>query len=172
MHDRFVSILMGSESDLSLVKYTVDILKSFEIKTEVKIASAHRTPDLLAEYIEDAQKRGVMVFICAAGLAAHLAGAVAARTVRPVIGIPVDGGPLNGVDALYSTVQMPGGIPVATVAIGRAGAKNAAYLAAQIMALTDPVVEAKVLLDRENAKTAVIKKNDTLDQYFNDKPAP
>lgn len=172
MHDRFVSILMGSESDLSLIKYTVDILKSFEIKTEVKIASAHRTPDLLAEYIEDAQKRGVMVFICAAGLAAHLAGAVAARTVRPVIGIPVDGGPLNGVDALYSTVQMPGGIPVATVAIGRAGAKNAAYLAAQIMALTDPVVEAKVLLDRENAKTAVIKKNDTLDQYFNDKPAP
>ena len=166
MHSSFVAILMGSDSDLPLIKLTVDILRSFEIEIEVRIMSAHRTPDLLAQYVEDAQKRGAAVFICAAGLAAHLAGAVASRTVRPVIGIPVDSGPLSGIDALCSTVQMPGGIPVATVAIGRAGARNAAYLAAQILALSDPVVEAKLLLDRENVKTAVIRKNDTLEQCF------
>ena len=166
MHSSFVAILMGSDSDLPLIKLTVDILRSFEIEIEVRILSAHRTPDLLAQYVEDAQKRGAAVFICAAGLSAHLAGAVASRTVRPVIGIPVDSGPLSGIDALCSTVQMPGGIPVATVAIGRAGARNAAYLAAQILALSDPVVEAKLLLDRENVKTAVIRKNDTLEQCF------
>ena len=167
MTERFVSILMGSDSDLPLVQHTIDILKSFEIKTEVKVASAHRTPDVVAEYVTDAQKRGAQVFICAAGLAAHLAGAVAARTTNPVSGIPVDGGPLNGVDALYSTVQMPGGIPVATVAVGKAGAKNAAYLAAQIMALADPQLKQKVEADRAKAQQEVIAKDLALQQKLN-----
>lgn len=167
MQEKFVSILMGSDSDLPLVQNTIEILKSFAIKVEVKIASAHRTPDVVAQYIDDAQNRGAQVFICAAGLAAHLAGAVAARTIRPVIGIPVDGGPLNGVDALYSTVQMPGGIPVATVAIGKAGAKNAAYLAAQIMAISDKELEQKVLQDREQSKLAVMEKDAKLQEKLN-----
>ena len=120
MAEQFAVIIMGSDSDLPLVKNTLDVLSGFGIKYEARVASAHRTPDVVSSYVQDAEKRGAAVFICAAGLAAHLAGAVAARTTRPVIGIPVDGGPLNGVDALYSTVMMPGGIPVATVAVGKA----------------------------------------------------
>lgn len=162
MSERFVAIIMGSDSDLPLVKNTIDILKGFNIKTEVRVASAHRTPDVVASYVTEAQERGCQVFICAAGLAAHLAGAVAARTIRPVIGIPVDGSPLNGVDALYSTVMMPGGIPVATVAVGKAGAKNAAYLAAQIMAVSDKELEALVLADRQKAAAEVMKKDKDL----------
>lgn len=162
MSNNFVAIIMGSNSDFPLVKNTIDILDGFGIKSEVKVASAHRTPDVVSNYVQDAQKRGCSVFICAAGLAAHLAGAVAARTIRPVIGIPVDCGPLSGVDALYSTVMMPGGIPVATVAVGKAGAKNAAYLAAQIMACSDKDLEAKVLADRENAAKAVMKADEEL----------
>ncbi|SPT69220.1 N5-carboxyaminoimidazole ribonucleotide mutase [Anaerobiospirillum thomasii] len=162
MSERFVAIIMGSDSDLPLVKNTIDILKGFNIKTEVRVASAHRTPDVVASYVTEAQERGCQVFICAAGLAAHLAGAVAARTIRPVIGIPVDGGPLNGVDALYSTVMMPGGIPVATVAVGKAGAKNAAYLAAQIMAVSDKELEALVLADRQKAAAEVMQKDKDL----------
>lgn len=162
MSERFVAIIMGSDSDLPLVKNTIDILKGFNIKTEVRVASAHRTPDVVASYVTEAQERGCQVFICAAGLAAHLAGAVAARTIRPVIGIPVDGGPLNGVDALYSTVMMPGGIPVATVAVGKAGAKNAAYLAAQIMAVSDKELEALVLADRQKAAAEVMQKDKAL----------
>ena len=142
---RFVTIMMGSDSDLPLVENTINVLKGFNIKTQVRVASAHRTPDEAAAIVEKAEAEGCQVFICAAGLAAHLAGAVAARTTRPVIGIPCDGGPLSGVDALYSTVQMPGGIPVATVAIGKAGAKNAGYLAAEIMALADPELGARCL---------------------------
>ena len=130
MSKAFVAILMGSDSDLPLLENTMSILKEFGIPYEARVASAHRTPDVVSEYVKDAENRGCAVFIGAAGLAAHLAGAIAARTTRPVIGIPCDGGPLSGVDALYSTVQMPGGIPVATVAVGKAGAKNAAYLAA------------------------------------------
>ena len=162
MSERFVAIIMGSDSDLPLVKNTIDILKGFNIKTEVRVASAHRTPDVVASYVTEAQERGCQVFICAAGLAAHLAGAVAARTIRPVIGIPVDGGPLNGVDALYSTVMMPGGIPVATVAVGKAGAKNAAYLAAQIMAVSDKELEALVFADRQKAAAEVMQKDKDL----------
>ncbi|HIV15739.1 MAG TPA: 5-(carboxyamino)imidazole ribonucleotide mutase [Candidatus Avisuccinivibrio pullicola] len=158
----FVAILMGSDSDLPLVENTLNVLKSFDIAYEVKVASAHRTPDVVATYVADAERRGCQVFICAAGLAAHLAGAVAARTLRPVIGIPVDGGPLNGVDALYSTVMMPGGIPVATVAVGKAGARNAGYLAAQIMAVADPSLFEKVKAEREQAARAVIARDEAL----------
>ena len=162
----FVASLMGSDSDLPLLENTMAVLKGFGIKYEVTVASAHRTPDEVCAYVTDAEKRGCAVFIGAAGLAAHLAGAIAARTTRPVIGIPCDGGPLSGVDALYSTVQMPGGIPVACVAVGKAGAKNAAYLAAQIMALSDPALDALVKADRQKAKEAVIAKNQALQEKF------
>lgn len=164
MTKAFVSILMGSDSDLPLLENTMSILKGFCIPFEANVASAHRTPDVVSEYVTDAEKRGCAVFIGAAGLAAHLAGAIAARTTRPVIGIPCDGGPLSGVDALYSTVQIPCGIPVATVAVGKAGAKNAAYLAAQIIALTDKDIDAKVKADRQNAALEVMKKDAALQE--------
>ncbi len=160
----FVAILMGSDSDLPLVENTINVLKNFKIKYEVKVTSAHRTPQVTHDYVTDAEKRGCGVFICAAGLAAHLAGAVAANTIRPVIGIPVDCGPLSGVDALYSTVMMPGGIPVATVAVGKAGAKNAGYLAAQILALTDASIAEAVKADREKSANDVIAKDKALQE--------
>lgn len=159
MSERFVAVMMGSDSDLPLLKNTIKILKDFKIRCEVRVASAHRTPDEVKAFVRDAEQRGCQVFIAAAGLAAHLAGAVAARTTRPVIGIPCDGGSLHGVDALYSTVQMPGGIPVATVAVGSAGAKNAAYLAAEIMALSDPELDARVKAERRAAAEKIKEKN-------------
>ncbi len=133
----FVAVLMGSDSDLPVMQSALEVLDRFGIAREVKVTSAHRTPLSTREYIEDAEARGCAVFIAGAGMAAHLAGAVAASTCKPVIGVPVDAGSLGGLDALLSTVQMPGGIPVATVAIGKAGARNSAYLAAQILALGD-----------------------------------
>lgn len=147
----FVAILMGSDSDLPVMKSTLDTLTGFGVPHEVRISSAHRTPHETAAYVQDAEQRGCAIFIAAAGLAAHLAGAVAAHTTRPVIGVPMEGGPLNGFDALLSTVQMPGGVPVASVAIGKAGAKNAAYLATQILALQDSELARRLKDDR--AKT-------------------
>jgi len=151
----FVAVLMGSDSDLPVMQTTLDTLTSLGVTWEVKITSAHRTPANTMEYVRSAEERGCRVFVAAAGLAAHLAGAVAAHTTWPVIGVPMDGGPLNGFDALLSTVQMPGGIPVACVAIGKAGAKNAAYLAAQMLALADPALAQK-LKDERAANTAQI----------------
>lgn len=148
MSPPFVAILMGSDSDLPVVQTAVDVLKSLKIPLEVKITSAHRTPEATHAYVRDADKRGCAVFIAAAGMAAHLAGTVAALTLKPVIGIPMEVS-LQGLDALLSTVQMPGGIPVATVAIGKAGAKNAAYLAAQILALSDPDLTQRLKKERE-----------------------
>ncbi len=141
---------------------TFDILKKFEIDYEVRITSAHRTPQDTKDFVQDADARGCAAFIAAAGLAAHLAGAVAASTLRPVIGVPIDAGPLHGMDALLSTVQMPGGIPVATVAIGKAGAKNAAYLAAQIIAVTDDSIKEKLIAEREANAQAIREKNKSL----------
>ena len=136
MSQPFVAVLMGSESDLSVMESTFGVLKSLGVPFEARITSAHRTPAETREYVADADQRGCAVFIAAAGMAAHLAGAVAANTVKPVIGVPIEAS-LDGLDSLLSTVQMPGGIPVASVAIGKAGAKNAAYLAAQILGLGD-----------------------------------
>jgi len=154
----FVAILMGSDSDLPKVQAAIDVLKKLQVTTEVKITSAHRTPEVTHDYVKGADQRGCGVFICAAGMAAHLAGAVAANTLKPVVGIPVDAGPLDGLDALLSTVQMPGGIPVATVAIGKAGAKNAGYLAAQMLALADTELAQRLVSDRlENAKAVEAK---------------
>jgi 5-(carboxyamino)imidazole ribonucleotide mutase len=159
MNRPFVAVLMGSDSDLPVLQSTLDVLKSLQIPHEVKITSAHRTPDATHAYVKDADNRGCAVFIAAAGLAAHLAGTVAGLTLKPVIGIPMDAGPLQGMDSLLSTVQMPGGIPVACVAIGKAGAKNAAHLAAQIMALSDPELAARIRTDRE-ANAAAVKAKD------------
>ena len=158
----FVAILMGSDSDWPVMEATVDVLKSLEIEFEVRVTSAHRTPVDTAAYVTDAVSRECRVFICAAGMAAHLAGAVAAHTVRPVIGVPIDSGPLSGFDALLSTVQMPGGIPVATVAVGKAGAKNAAYLAAQMLAIADPDLARRVAADREANRKKIQKANEAL----------
>ena len=148
MSTAFVAILMGSESDLPIMQSAADILKQLQVNYEVKITSAHRTPSITQAYISDAQERGCQVFISGAGLAAHLAGATAANTTVPVIGVPIDSGTLSGLDALLSTVQMPAGIPVATVAIGKTGAKNAAYLAAQILSLADADLAGRVKAER------------------------
>jgi 5-(carboxyamino)imidazole ribonucleotide mutase len=158
----FVAILMGSASDWPVMQATVDVLKSLEIDHEVRVTSAHRTPVDTAEYVADAVSRDCRVFICAAGLAAHLAGAVAAHTIRPVIGVPIESGPLSGFDALLSTVQMPGGIPVATVAIGKAGAKNAGYLAAQMLAIDDAPLATRIGDEREANRQKVLQANSAL----------
>jgi phosphoribosylaminoimidazole carboxylase PurE protein len=148
-----VGILMGSEADRPRMEGASQILTELGIAHEVHVMSAHRTPALVAEYAEKAAGRGIQVLIAGAGMAAHLAGAMASRTILPVIGVPLDGSPLLGLDALLATVQMPPGIPVATVAIGSAGAKNAGFLAAQILALSDPGLAAK-LRERRSAPPA------------------
>ncbi len=165
----FVAVLMGSDSDLPVMQATLEVFKLLGVAYEVQITSAHRTPEQTRDYIADAEQRGCAVFIAAAGLAAHLAGTVAAHTLKPVLGIPLDAGSLQGLDALLSTVQMPGGIPVACLAIGKPGAKNAAYLAAQILALTDETLAAKIRADRQQNAAEVINKNLKLQASLNQK---
>ncbi len=159
----FVAILMGSDSDLPQMEPAFGVLKSFDIDFEVKVTSAHRTPKITHDYVTTADERGCGAFICAAGMAAHLAGAVAAATLKPVIGVPINAS-LEGLDALLSTVQMPGGIPVATVAIGKAGAKNAGYLAAQILATADADLQQKLIAEREANAQAVVAKDNALQE--------
>ena len=132
-----VLIMMGSDSDLAVMREATDILDRFGVPWEMRISSAHRSPVRTMAFASEAAGRGIRVIIAGAGMAAHLAGVIAAKTTLPVIGVPMPGGALNGVDALYSTVQMPGGIPVATMAIGKPGAKNAGLFAVQVLALTD-----------------------------------
>ncbi|BEK31322.1 5-(carboxyamino)imidazole ribonucleotide mutase [Campylobacter jejuni] len=144
----FVSILMGSKSDYETMKEAVKTLESFGVKYELIISSAHRSPKRTKEYIANAEEKGAKVFIAAAGMAAHLAGAVAAYTTKPVLGVPMSGSNLASMDSLFSTVQMPGGIPVGTLAIGKAGAINAAYLAMQILAIYDVDLAQKLKEDR------------------------
>lgn len=156
---RFVAVLMGSDSDLPLMQTTLETLKALEIAFEVKITSAHRTPAATHAYVKDAEQRGCAIFIAAAGMAAHLAGTVAGLTLKPVIGVPINAGALQGVDALLSTVQMPAGIPVACVAIGKAGAKNAAYLAAQLLAISDADLAQRLIADRATQAEAVLAKD-------------
>lgn len=144
----FVSILMGSKSDYETMKEAAKTLESFGVKYELIISSAHRSPKRTKEYIANAEKKGVKVFIAAAGMAAHLAGAVAAYTTKPVLGVPMPGSNLASMDSLFSTVQMPSGIPVGTLAIGKAGAINAAYLAMQILAIYDVDLAQKLKEDR------------------------
>lgn len=167
MSNAFVAVLMGSESDLPVMQGASDVLSSLGIRCEMKITSAHRTPDATQAYITDAESRGCEVFIAGAGLAAHLAGAVAAHTLKPVIGVPIDSGPMQGMDSLLSTVQMPAGIPVATVAIGKTGAKNAGYLAAQILALKDESLAQRVKAEREQKAENVQAQDRKLQQSRN-----
>jgi len=156
-----ISIIMGSQSDLDTVQEAVKILKEFKVKFELRVLSAHRTPKELAVYVEAASKKSTKVFICAAGGAAALAGVVAAHTALPVIGIPVETSSLKGLDSLLSTVQMPGGIPVAAMSIGKAGAKNAALFALEILGIGDKKISAQLIKYkqqmRENIKKIKIK---------------
>ena len=139
-----VGILMGSDSDLPTMEEAAKMLKEFGISYEMTISSAHRSPKRTSEYAKNAAERGIKVIIAGAGSAAHLAGFIAAETTLPVIGVPIDSSPLKGMDALLSTVQMPGGVPVAAMAIGKAGAKNAGILAAQIIATADKKLHKKL----------------------------
>jgi phosphoribosylamine---glycine ligase len=139
-----VLILMGSDSDAPVMQGAVDILRDLEIRSEMTVASAHRSPERVMRLVREAPGRGVKVFVVGAGAAAHLAGVVAAHTTMPVIGVPIDSSALNGLDALLSTVQMPPGVPVATVSIGKPGATNAGVLAAQILAVGDPAIAARL----------------------------
>ena len=144
-----VAVVCGSRSDLSTLKGCFDVLDAYEISWEASVISAHRQADALHGYVAEAEAAGVQLFIGAAGLAAHLPGVLASLTAKPVIGIPLDGGSLGGADALYAVVQMPPGVPVATVAIGSAGAKNAAHLAARILAVGDEALAGRVDAFRE-----------------------
>jgi len=155
-----VGVVMGSISDAETMKGCMETLKELDIPHEVKVLSAHRTPDLTKKYAVTAAERGLKVIIAGAGWAAHLAGFMAAHTTLPVIGIPIDSSPFNGMDALLSTVQMPPGIPVATVAVGSGGAKNAAVLAAQILALKHAPIAEKLKKYRENLTKAAKEKTD------------
>lgn len=155
-----VAVVMGSDSDLDVMKSCVEQLKDFGIDPTVRIISAHRTPDVAADFADNAAGRGVKVIIAAAGMAAHLAGSIAGRTALPVIGVPLDSkAALGGLDSLLSTVQMPPGVPVATVAVGKAGAKNAAILAVQILALSDEAL-AKKLADFKAEQTKKVIEKD------------
>ncbi|HDH53197.1 MAG TPA: 5-(carboxyamino)imidazole ribonucleotide mutase [Nitrospirae bacterium] len=154
-----ILIVMGSDSDLPVMEMTAKLLDEFNIPYHMTVSSAHRTPDRTLKIIKQAEKNGVKVIIAGAGAAAHLAGVIASHTILPVIGVPIDSSPLKGMDALYSTVQMPPGIPVATMAVGKAGAKNAAIFAAQILSLKDSKIAAalkgyKKKMAREVAKKA------------------
>ncbi|AJK86313.1 5-(carboxyamino)imidazole ribonucleotide mutase [Lysinibacillus fusiformis] len=152
-----IGVIMGSSSDWETMKHACDILDELQVPYEKKVVSAHRTPDLMFEYAETARKRGIQVIIAGAGGAAHLPGMVAAKTTLPVIGVPVQSRALNGLDSLLSIVQMPGGVPVATVAIGKAGATNAGLLAAQILSTTDAELAEALDARREATKQQVLE---------------
>lgn len=160
----FVSIIMGSKSDYDVMKNCAETLEKFGIAYEILVSSAHRSPDRTHHYVKEAEAKGAKVFVCAAGMAAHLAGVVASLTTKPVIGVPMKGGLMDGLDSLLSTVQMPGGMPVATVAVGKAGATNAAYLAMQIMALSDDDLAAKLSKDKEKKAKAVEEDSATIEK--------
>lgn len=164
MNTAKVLIVMGSDSDVPVMEEAAKILQQFGIPFEMRISSAHRCPDRTAQLSAEAESRGIKVIIAGAGVAAHLAGVMAAGTILPVIGVPIAGGAINGVDALYSTVQMPGGIPVATVAIGKAGAKNAGILAVQMLALSDTALTRQLHDFKENMTREVEEKDRALQE--------
>ncbi|MCM3693333.1 5-(carboxyamino)imidazole ribonucleotide mutase [Neobacillus niacini] len=157
-----VAVIMGSKSDWDTMKHTCEILDRLEVPYEKKVVSAHRTPDLMFEFAENARVRGIKVIIAGAGGAAHLPGMVAAKTTLPVIGVPVQSKALNGMDSLLSIVQMPAGVPVATVAIGKAGATNAGLLAAQILSINDSKIQDRLEQVRLESKVVVIESSDEL----------
>lgn len=152
-----ISILMGSESDLEIVREAIKLLQEFKVGFEIRILSAHRSPRELAKYVEEAPRKGTKVFIAAAGGAAALAGVIASLTTLPVIGIPIETKSLKGLDSLFSTVQMPSGVPVASMAIGKTGAKNAAIFALQILGTSDKKINAKLIAYKNNMRLKVTK---------------
>lgn len=162
MDNPLVAVLMGSDSDMKVMEGTLEILRTFEVPYEVKVLSAHRAPEDVAAFAKSAESRGIKVIIAGAGWAAHLAGAIAAHTILPVIGVPIDSSPLHGWDALLSTVQMPPGVPVATVSIGKGGAKNAAFLAVEILALWDDRLRNRLVTYRNKMREEILKKNEEL----------
>jgi phosphoribosylaminoimidazole carboxylase PurE protein len=164
-----VGILMGSDTDLPVMSEAGKVLEKFGIGYEMEVVSAHRTPARAHEYASTALDRGLKVLIAAAGAAAHLAGVIAANTTLPVIGVPMGTSSLNGLDALLATVQMPGGIPVATMAIDKAGAVNAAIFAAEILALSDPVMARKLVEHKDDLAKSVAEKNARLQAMLADK---
>jgi 5-(carboxyamino)imidazole ribonucleotide mutase len=164
MANPLVAILMGSDTDLPTVREACTVLHTFGVPFEVRVLSAHRSPEDLVAYVKQAEQTGIQVFVAAAGGAAHLAGAVAAHTTRPVIGIPIQTSPLNGLDSLLSTVQMPGGVPVATMAIGAAGARNAGLFAAQVLALADAVLAERLQRYRAGTVDQVHQKDQRVQQ--------
>ncbi|MGD8561317.1 MAG: 5-(carboxyamino)imidazole ribonucleotide mutase [Desulfarculaceae bacterium] len=161
-HQPQVAVIMGSASDWDGMRGAVETLRMLEIRNEVRVLSAHRTPGAAVEYASTAAARGIKVIIAGAGWAAHLAGAMAAHSILPVIGVPMGSSPLNGMDALLATVQMPAGIPVGTVAIGSTGAKNAAYLAAQILALSDEALAQRLVQERKKLANKVLTADQTI----------
>lgn len=157
-----VSVVIGSDTDLTIMQEAVDVLDAFGVSNEKYLTSAHRAPDRTASFARDAAKRGIKVIIAGAGAAAHLAGVIASQTLLPVVGVPIEATSLGGLDALLATVQMPGGVPVATMAIGKAGAKNAALLAARILALEDDALKERLRNYVENMAREVEKKHDNM----------
>ena len=154
-----VAVIMGSDSDLPVVEAAFPIFEKFGINYTKNVMSAHRTPHDVIEFIKNSENNGCKVFIAAAGMAAHLAGALAAHTVRPVIGIPIESGGMGGIDSLLSTVMMPPGVPVATVEVGKSGAKNSAILAIQILATSNDELQQKLVNFKEDMKNEVLEKN-------------
>ncbi|HAC4265718.1 TPA_asm: 5-(carboxyamino)imidazole ribonucleotide mutase [Listeria monocytogenes] len=157
-----IGVIMGSTSDWDTMKKACDVLDELEIAYEKKVVSAHRTPDLMFQYAEQARERGLKIIIAGAGGAAHLPGMVAAKTTLPVIGVPIKSKALNGMDSLLSIVQMPGGVPVATVAIGESGAANAGLLAAQILSITDDAITNRLQKRRATLEETVLESSDYL----------
>jgi len=162
MNTPLVAVLMGSDSDMKVMEGSLEVLRTFEVPYEVKVLSAHRAPEDVANFAKSAESRGIKVIIAGAGWAAHLAGAIAAHTILPVIGVPIDSSPLHGWDALLSTVQMPPGVPVATVSVGKGGAKNAAFLAVEILALWDDRLRNRLVAYRNKMREEILKKNEEL----------
>ncbi len=172
MSNPLVGILMGSDSDFEIMKESAKVLKDFGVPFEVVVTSAHRTPERTLEYAKSARDRGLKVLIVGAGMAAHLAGVIAAKTIIPVIGVPINSSSLNGIDALYSTLQMPSGIPVGTMAIGKAGAKNAALYAIQMLALSDENLQKKLDDFRKEFEKVVVERekkvHEKLEKFLNE----
>lgn len=157
-----VAVIMGSKTDWDTMKSACEILDLLDVSYEKRVVSAHRTPDLMFEFAENARQKGIEVIIAGAGGAAHLPGMVAAKTTLPVIGVPIQSKALNGLDSLLSIVQMPAGVPVATVAIGKSGATNAGLLAAQILSITDSKLAERLEINRKKAKAAALESSDDL----------
>jgi phosphoribosylaminoimidazole carboxylase PurE protein len=167
MKNPLVAIIMGSDSDIPVMEHAARLLEKFEVPFEMKIFSAHRTPDQAAEYVKGLAGRGIKVLIAGAGWAAHLAGAAAAQTSIPVVGVPIDSSPLNGMDSLLSTVQMPPGVPVATMAIGKGGAFNAAVFAVRILSLLDPELARRYdSFAEQMAEEVISDRNRKLQEYM------